>query len=39
MHAFKFQTRFLQGGTDVDAPLKLSLERLSQQEWAQVGVV
>ena len=25
------------GGTDVDKPLKLSLDRLSQEEWAQVG--
>lgn len=25
------------GGTDVDVPLKLSLERLGQQEWAQVS--
>ena len=25
------------GGTDVDKPLYLSLDRLKQQEWAQVG--
>jgi hypothetical protein len=25
------------GGTDVDRPLKLSLDRLTKQEWAQVG--
>ncbi len=25
------------GGTDVDQPLMLSLERLKKQEWEQVG--
>mmetsp|Transcript_2638 Transcript_2638/g.4491 ORF Transcript_2638/g.4491 Transcript_2638/m.4491 type:complete len:677 (+) Transcript_2638:36-2066(+) len=27
------------GGTDVDAPLKLSLDRLSKQEWAQADIL
>lgn len=33
-----FLSRSFSGGTDVDAPLKLSLERLGQREWAQVMV-
>ena len=28
-----------QGGTDVDKPLELSLERLKDAKWAQVGLV
>ncbi|GLI68508.1 hypothetical protein VaNZ11_012952 [Volvox africanus] len=27
------------GGTDVDAPLKLSLERLAQKEWSQADIL
>lgn len=27
------------GGTDVDAPLKLSLERLAKAEWAQADIL
>jgi hypothetical protein len=27
-----------QGGTDVDKPLQLSLERLQKDEWAKVGL-
>ena len=30
----KFLSMSFQGGTDVDAPLALSLQRLKQQEWA-----
>lgn len=33
----KFLTHGFGGGTDVDRPLELSLERLEQKEWAQVG--
>ncbi len=31
-----FPDRSFHGGTDVDAPLALSLERLGKQEWSQV---
>ena len=26
------------GGTDVDRPLELSLDRLEQRDWSQVGI-
>ena len=31
-----FLARSFMGGTDVDRPLGLALDRLKQQEWAQV---
>ena len=31
-----FLARSFMGGTDVDKPLGLALDRLKQQEWAQV---
>lgn len=34
LRLLKFLSMSFQGGTDVDAPLALSLERLKQQEWA-----
>ena len=33
----KFLTGGFNGGTDVDKPLELSLQRLSEKEWNQVG--
>ena len=33
----KFMTHSFGGGTDVDRPLELSLDRLEQKDWAQVG--
>jgi len=32
-----FLTMSFSGGTDVDAPLALSLERLSREEWSMVS--
>jgi hypothetical protein len=33
----KFLTGGFNGGTDVDKPLELSLKRLAEKEWNQVG--
>jgi uncharacterized protein with von Willebrand factor type A (vWA) domain len=33
-----FLTHSFGGGTDVDRPLELSLDRLEAKDWAQVGV-
>jgi len=35
----EFLSSSFMGGTDVDAPLKLSLERLGQQQWAQADIL
>lgn len=34
----KFLTGGFNGGTDVDKPLELSLQRLSEKEWNQVCI-
>jgi len=35
-HLLEFLSCSFSGGTDVDAPLKLSLERMKAEEWEQV---
>ena len=34
-----FLSHSFSGGTDVDRPLELCLQRLDQQEWAQVRYI
>ncbi len=36
-HLLEFLSCSFSGGTDVDAPLKLSLDRMGDEEWEQVS--